>query len=127
MAKLINVIAAIVIGVGGVIVLFWILNWLVEQLPEKKPDPPSVSFAIKTESLNPLMPEYPNVYQTLTQLGIQNLMAPVVDPVTAMELQSQMAVDSNPQTAHGGPAEKQRPLSKQQGERSGERSGPKVG
>lgn len=99
---------------------------VVEQLPEKKPEPPSVSFAIKTESLNPLMPEYANVYQVLTQLGLKNLATPMLDPVTADLMQKTLQAEADAQTEHGGPAEQQRPLSKAQGERSGERSGPKV-
>jgi alpha-glucoside transport system permease protein len=35
MGQLINVLAAIVLGVGGVIALFWVLNALVERLPQK--------------------------------------------------------------------------------------------
>ena len=35
MGQLLNVLIAIVVGVGGVIALFWVLNYLVEKLPEK--------------------------------------------------------------------------------------------
>src|SRR3712207_4557404 len=35
MGELLNVLVAIVVGVGGVIALFWVLNALVERLPEK--------------------------------------------------------------------------------------------
>ena len=35
MGQLINVLGAVVIGVGGVVGLFWILNFLVERLPPK--------------------------------------------------------------------------------------------
>ena len=101
-------------------------KFVVDQLPEKAPEPPAVSFAIKTESLNPLMPEYGNVYQVLTQLGLKNLAAPELDPVSADLLQKTMQAEADAQTEHGGPAEKTRPLSKAQGERSGERSGPKT-
>lgn len=99
---------------------------VVEQLPEKKPEPPAVSFAIKTESLNPLMPEYANVYQVLTQLGLKNLATPALDPVTADLLQKTMQAEADVQAEHGGTAEKTAPLSKAQGGLSGERSGPKT-
>jgi hypothetical protein len=101
-------------------------KFVVDQLPEKKPDPPKLALSFKSENLNPLMPEYANVYQVLTQLGIKNLASPELDPVTADLLQKTMQAEADAQTEHGGPAEKQRPLSKAKGEQSGERAGPKV-
>jgi hypothetical protein len=87
--------------------------------PEKKPDPPTMSLAIKTEDLNPLSPAYGNVYQILTQQGIKGLAPPQVDPVTAHLLQTQVPNTADPQTAHGGMMPKAEPLSKHQADQTG--------
>lgn len=97
-----------------------------DQLPEQKPDP-SVSLAVKGEDLyNPMMREL------LAQCGLV-ISQPTIDEA-ASQLFKQVAIGvrdasgkaiaptSKPQ-GHGGPAEQARPLSKQQGDLTGNRPG----
>ena len=103
---------------------------VVDQLPEKKPNP-TVGFAFKGEDF--IGPQAPVVMEICAQLGL------TISPQSKQAASQEVAVqilsglrDGNGQVIsqpaeHGGPAEKTRPLSKAQGERSGERSGPKTG
>lgn len=102
---------------------------VVEQLPEKKPEP-NVGFAFKGDDF--VGPQAPIVLEICQQLGIA--ISPEATQAASQDVAMQMLTglrDGNgkviPQPAeHGGPAQKARPLSKQQGEQSGERPGPKT-
>jgi hypothetical protein len=100
---------------------------VVEQLPEKKPDL-KASLAVKGEDF--IGPQAPIIVDILRQMGLQ--ITPIAVESASMDVATQIVMglrDANGQTVtqpeeHGGPAEKTRPLSKQQGEQTGERSGP---
>ena len=78
----------------------------VEQPPEKGPEPVKFSLAISSESLNPMLPEYANLYQILTQQGIKDLIAPIDEALMNQPTE-------NPDTEHGGKvAQSPEPLSK---------------
>lgn len=94
-------------------------NIIQTQPPEKGPDTPSVSFAVKAENLDPLSPSYGNIYQVMTQLGFKNLAQPMVDPVTAHGIQAQQEAMTKAQTAHGGKVSQMESLSKHQVEQTG--------
>ena len=103
---------------------------VVEQLPEKKPNP-TIGFAFKGEDF--VGPQAPVVMELCEQLGLT--ISPQSKQAASQEVAVQILAglrDGNGQVIaqpaeHGGPAEKTRPLSKHQGELAGERSGPKAG
>lgn len=49
---------------------------MVQQPPPKQPEIPTPNISIASADLNPLLPQYANVYQVLTQQGIKNLVPP---------------------------------------------------
>lgn len=78
----------------------------VQQPPEKGPEPVKFSLAIASASLNPMLPEYANLYQILTQQGIKGLIAPIDEALMNQP-------DANPDTEHGGKVpQSPEPLSK---------------
>lgn len=100
-----------------------------DQIPEKKPDP-NIGWSFKGEDLyNPM------VREILAQLGVQ-ISQQTIDEAASQQFK-QVALGlrdvsgkaipphSQPQP-HGGPAEQVRPLSKQQGDKTGERPGPRM-
>ena len=102
---------------------------VVEQLPEKKPEP-NVGFTFKGEDF--IGPQAPIVLEIIQQGGIQ--ISPAAIQASSEDVAMQMLtglrggdgkVVKQPDE-HGGPAQKVRPLSKQQGELAGERTGPKA-
>jgi hypothetical protein len=90
-------------------------------MPPDPPEPekPTVSLSIASASLNPLMPEYANVYQVLTQSGYKNLAQPSVDPQTAMQIQAATKVAAHSDLKHGGMLAPQESLSKHQADQTG--------
>lgn len=102
---------------------------VIDQLPEKKPEP-KLSFAFKGEDL--AGPQAPIVMEILKQGGIE--ISPQAQRAASMEVATQMVTGLRDATGavvkqqpeHGGPAQQVRPLSKKQGEQSGERTGPKT-
>jgi hypothetical protein len=108
---------------------------IVAQLPDKGPEPPKISFALKGEELNPGLPEFPLVLEIL-RLGGYTL-----DPKAVQQAQlaskMQMLGIGQPSSAlpgeakpkgpppHGGAAEQVSPLGKHTFDQTGERSGPK--
>lgn len=102
---------------------------VVQQLPEKKPEP-SVGFSFKGDDF--IGPQAPIVIAICQQLGLE--IPQEAQQAATEDLATQIVTGARDMTGevikqpaeHGGPAEKIRPLSKQQGERSGERTGPKV-
>lgn len=103
---------------------------VVEQLPEK-PQEPSLGFTFKGEDF--ISPQAQQVREILAKCGIQISEEAVQS--TASQLYQQMAlglrdasgkaVPATPRLAeHGGPAQQVRPLSKRQGDETGNRPGP---
>ncbi len=107
-------------------------DFVVDQLPEQKPDP-NIGYSFKGEDL--IGPQAPMVLEILAQAGIQISQHARDD--SAGQLFKQMALGirdasgkavpptPRPQ-GHGGPADQVRPLSKQSADQSGDRSGPKA-
>lgn len=106
-----------------------------QQPPEKGPEPPKLSIAIKGEDLNPTSPQFPIVQEMLTANGV---------PISAanVELGIQLAAkqqalggavneaggqltpgQAKGASAHGGAVQQQEPLSKHQGDQSGKLDG----
>lgn len=106
---------------------------VVEQLPDKKPDP-NLGIAFKGEDLG--APWADQVREVLAQLGIQISPAAVQAGATQMFQQMALGVrDASGKAVppvhtpaeHGGPADQVRPLSKQKADQSGNRSGAPAG
>lgn len=102
---------------------------VVEQLPEKKPEP-KVNFAFVGEDF--VAPQAQQVREIIAQLGLQISQEAIDSSGSQMYQQvalglrdaSGKAVPPVPRLAeHGGPAEQARPLSKQQGDETGNRPG----
>jgi hypothetical protein len=93
--------------------------WLVTKQPEEKPEPPTVSIAVKPEDLDPMLPSYVGTYAILTAGGVKGLPPP--QPVAVMP----PAPQPN-EPGHGGMAELTPRLNQHQLSESGESSGPKV-
>ena len=102
---------------------------VVEQLPPKGPDL-KVSFALKGEDL--IGPQAPGVKEILAQAGIQ--ISVEAEQAMSQEMATQMLTGLREADGtvikqvqeHGGPAEQVRPLSKKQGDQTGDRPGPKT-
>lgn len=105
---------------------------VVEQLPEKHPEP-TIGFTFKGEDL--IGPQAPLVREILAQGGIQ-LSQPAIDDSSG-QLFKQITLglrDASGKATpavkqpmeHGGTAEQVRPLSQQSADLSGQRSGPKT-
>lgn len=106
---------------------------VVDKLPEQ-PQKPNLGFTFKGEDL--IGPQGPIVREIMAQCGLEISQGAVTE--SAGQLFKQLALgirDADgkavPATKrlpeHGGPAEQVRPLNQQQGDLSGDRSGPKVG
>jgi hypothetical protein len=114
-----------------------LVEWMVEahgmersraltQPPEKKPDPPNVSFRFSGEELNPASPSFPIVMEVLKLGGfvidpaiIQQAkmiaQANIIQPGLALAASGEPPPTPPPtDTEHGGPAEQAEPLSKSQ-------------
>jgi hypothetical protein len=46
-------------------------EWVVEQLPEPKPEPPKVNFSVAAADLNPTLPQFAFAVDVLRQLGLK--------------------------------------------------------
>lgn len=111
---------------------------LVRQLPEKKPDPPNISYRFGGDDLNPTNPSFPIVMEILRQGGVQ--VSPEAIQAAQQHAAQQSAILTNASIAagdtgqgvpglqqeHGGTTEPAKILSKHQGEESGDRTGPKL-
>lgn len=116
-------------GAGG----FDVSKCVVEQLPEKHPEP-SLGLTFKGEDL--IAPQAQMVLEILAQCGIQ--ISQQAQTTAAGQLYQQMALGirdasgkavppvSTP-AEHGGPADQVRPLSKQSADKTGNRSGRPTG
>jgi hypothetical protein len=105
---------------------------VVEQLPQKPPEE-GFTFSFKGEDL--VGPQAPIVLEILAQGGIQISQQAHDEAAGQMFKQMSLGIrdasgkvvppaNANPE-GHGGPVEKMRPLSKQHGDATGDRSGPK--
>lgn len=83
--------------------------------PAKGPEPIKFSLTIASASLNPMLPEYANLYQILTQQGVQNLVQPIAEAI----LNQPPAPGAGPQTEHGGKVAQMEGLSKHATDLSG--------
>ena len=45
-------------------------KWIVQQLPEPKPEPPKITFSVAATDLNPTLPQFPLVVKVLREGGI---------------------------------------------------------
>lgn len=86
--------------------------------PEQKPEPPKITLSIASTDLDPMQPAYGNIYQILTQQGVQNLAPPSVDPMTAHMLQAQQQA-TVAAAKHPGKLAQAESLSKHQVEQTG--------
>lgn len=82
--------------------------------PATKPEPPKLTLTIKAEDLNPLVPQYPNVYQVLTQQGVTDLVQPVAQAVL-----NQPMPEGPADTKHGGKMAQMESLDKHQVDETG--------
>jgi hypothetical protein len=103
---------------------------VVDQLPEKGPDG---NFSMRFQGDDLIAPQAQQVREVLAQLGVK-ISQPAIDSSGSQMYQqvalglrnaSGKAVSAQPRPAeHGGPAEQVRPLSKKQGDETGNRPGP---
>lgn len=77
------------------------------QPQEPHPKPADISLALASASLNPMLPEYANLYQILTQQGVKGLVPP--NPAAIM---NQPPAEAPPNTDHGGKLAQMESLSK---------------
>ncbi len=105
---------------------------VVDKLPEKKPEP-RLGFSFKGADL--INPQAQQVRELLAQMGLQ-ISQESIDS-SASQMYQQLAIglrDASGKavptqrrpTEHGGPAQQVRSLSKQQGDETGQRPGPKT-
>ena len=106
-------------------------RWIVTEKPEAKPDPPSVSIAVKPEDLDPALPSYIGTYAILTAGGMKGLPPPLTmaqPPQPGQPAQPQgpgvPPPGQPPEQPHGGMAEKSELINQHQLDQTGERSGP---
>ena len=45
-------------------------EWVVDQLPDPKPEPPKITFQISLDQFNPMLPQFPIVVEVARQLGL---------------------------------------------------------
>jgi hypothetical protein len=76
-----------------------------DQPPEKGPEPMKFTLALASADLNPMLPQYANLYQILTQQGVKDLIAPMPE---AQLNQPPLPGDE----AHGGKVAQMEGLSK---------------
>lgn len=92
---------------------------ILPQPPEQKPEAPKMSIAISGADMDPMMPQYNNVYQILTAQGYQNLTPPQMDPMTASTIQAMQQPQPATNTTHPGKAPQAESLSKHHADRTG--------
>ena len=107
---------------------------IVEQLPEKGPEPPSISLAVGGEDL--VAPQAQQVREILAKAGVEISQEAIQTSADQMFQQIALGIrdadgkavkaSAGPNGEHGGTATQVRPLSKQSSDKSGDRSGPKV-
>jgi hypothetical protein len=98
---------------------------VVEQLPEKGPEPPKFNFSFKGEDLSIINPQFPLVLALLEQNGvkfppeaIQNAQALAQSLIgNAAAMGAQQAMAGQPDTAHGGTMTPTAPINKHQMDR----------
>jgi len=105
-------------------------DFVIDQLPEEKPDG---NFSMRFQGDDLVGPQAQQVREILAQLGIE-ISQEAIDSSgsqmyqqVALGLRDASGTAVPPQkrpAAHGGPAEQVRPLSKQQGDETGQRPGP---
>jgi hypothetical protein len=109
---------------------------IVTKPPEKKPDPPAISFRFAGTDLDPLLPQFGIVLDVLRQGGVQLSPQAVGQAQLAVQM-GQLGLPARggagtpgmpmPTTeAHGGPAQQVNPIGKHEFDQTGERSGPKT-
>lgn len=86
---------------------------VVTQPPEKAPEPMKFTLSLASEDLNPMLPQYANLYQILTQQGVKNLIAPIE------EAQLNQPPLSDEQAPHGGKVAQMESLSKHHADLTG--------
>jgi hypothetical protein len=86
------------------------------QPPQPKPKEAAISLAIASASLNPMLPEYANLYQILTQQGVTGLTPP--NPQAILN-QPAPPGPTNGQVPHGGKLPQAEGLSKHASEITG--------
>lgn len=84
-----------------------------DQQPEKGPEPMKFSIALASADLNPMLPQYANLYQILTQQGVKDLIAPMP------EAQLNQPPVADEQAPHGGKVAQLEGLSKHATDQSG--------
>lgn len=92
---------------------------IVQQPPPPHPEPPKINLTIAAADLDPTSPSYGNIYQILTQQGIQNLAQPTMDPITSHALQTMQAATAHGHTIHGGKVAQMESLDKHQADLTG--------
>lgn len=85
------------------------------QPPQKQPEPIRLSMAIASADLNPMLPQYANLYAILTAQGMQGLAPPIQGAIF-----NQPPPPSAPgQTEHGGKVPQMEGLSKHAADKTG--------
>lgn len=97
---------------------------LMQAPPPKESAPPGVTFSIKGEDLNPLMPQSPIVLDALSKLGVPiDLNALQSAQGLANQVPPELGPDAQhgaqPKTEHGGAAQQAEPMSKHPLEKTG--------
>lgn len=114
-------------------------QYVADEQPESKPEA-SVGYSFKGEDLNPLSPQFPIVVKVLAEAGFeideqtlkeaqdgaQNTMAAQMLQAQLQPTQASAKGATKKPAAHGGLADKEGPLSKQDSEQTGARPGPSV-
>lgn len=93
---------------------------VVQQPPQPPPDKPKVSVSVTGADLNPTLPQFPAVEELLKANGVE--LSP--DVAETGKMIAQMFPEMQP---HGGRANQVETIDKHAADRSGERTGPKVG
>lgn len=89
------------------------------QPPPPPPPPPPPLPSLKGEDLNPMMPQYANVYALLTAHGVTGLQPPLAVPPAILHAAQQ----ATPNTEHGGMQPQAEPLNKHQADQTGKLDG----
>jgi hypothetical protein len=114
-------------------------KFIAPEPPESKPEP-NLGFAFKGEDFNPLLPQFPISVEILAQCGIQISEQAILEAQSGAvnQVQKELLMGEMQPTPssgkpaakkpaqHGGLADKQGPLSKQDSEQTGNRPGPSV-
>jgi hypothetical protein len=113
---------------------------LLQEQPEKGPEPPNISYRFSGEDLDPNFPRFPIVMEIL-RLGGINISPEAIKAAQDHARKASLAMNQTvgvsaedtgqgtppPETEHGGLAEQQRPLEAHSERRTGEMPGPPVG